>query len=247
MRETGTRRRRVKGGEACVQRAGARHPYDGDEVADGERLVKDRHAGSVAMIEAIRPSACTAPTLTDAPAPASALTAFAYDREAAYDPEIQLLGSEGTVAIHELSFLSPRGTGRATGGSSCPRARPVRGVGAAARTAWQRRGNDELCGAAGAPRSAGGGARRPLRAAGRRAAALPLIKYIGFASPTPLLLQSGRQDNLVSPRDAERLHAAAPDPKTVQWYEAGHSLGVTAVRARSFWLHEHLGMRAPDF
>jgi hypothetical protein len=29
--------------------------------------------------------------------------------------------------------------------------------------------------------------------------------------------------------------------------EAGHSLGVTAVRARSFWLHEHLGMLAPDF
>jgi dienelactone hydrolase len=73
------------------------------------------------------------------------------------------------------------------------------------------------------------------------------IKYVGFASPTPLLLQSGRQDALVPPRDAERLHAAAPDPKTVQWYEAGHSLGVTAVRARSFWLHEHLGMLAPDF
>ncbi len=58
---------------------------------------------------------CTIPTLTDEPAPASALTAFAYDREAAYDPAIQLLGTEGTVAIHELSFLSPRGTGRATG------------------------------------------------------------------------------------------------------------------------------------
>ena len=58
---------------------------------------------------------CTVPTLTDAPAPASALTAFAYDRDAAYDPEIQLLGTEGTVAIHELSFLSPRGTDRATG------------------------------------------------------------------------------------------------------------------------------------
>ena len=73
------------------------------------------------------------------------------------------------------------------------------------------------------------------------------VKYIGFASPTPLLLQSGRQDDLVPARDAERLHLAARDPKTVQWYQAGHSLGVTAVRARSFWLHEHLGMLAPDF
>jgi uncharacterized protein len=73
------------------------------------------------------------------------------------------------------------------------------------------------------------------------------VKYIGFASPTTLLLQSGRQDDLVPPGDAERLHAAASEPKTVQWYEAGHSLGITAVRARSFWLHEHLGMLAPDF
>ena len=32
------------------------------------------------------------------------------------------------------------------------------------------------------------------------------IKYVGFASPTPLLLQSGRQDNLVPPR---RRRAAA--------------------------------------
>src|ERR687889_38011 len=53
------------------------------------------------------------------------------------------------------------------------------------------------------------------------------IKYIGFASPTPLLLQSGRQDNLVPPPDAERLHAAASDPKTVQWYDAGHGLNGT--------------------
>jgi fermentation-respiration switch protein FrsA (DUF1100 family) len=77
--------------------------------------------------------------------------------------------------------------------------------------------------------------------------AIEPIKYVGFASPTHLLLQSGRQDNLVPPDDAERLHAAAPDPKTVQWYEAGHNLGVTAARARSFWLHQHLGTLAPDF
>jgi uncharacterized protein len=73
------------------------------------------------------------------------------------------------------------------------------------------------------------------------------IKYVGFASPTPVLLQSGRQDNLVPPADAERLHAAARDPKTVQWYDAGHGLSIGAVRDRMFWLQEHLGMRAPDF
>lgn len=290
---------------------------------------------------------CTVPTLTDAPAPASALTAFAYDREAAYDPEIQLLGTEGTVAIHELSFLSPRGTDRATGRLLVPEgAGPFAGIllmhgmpgnaeqmttygallarhGAvvvALDAPFARRGGEPLRlteddsveqvqlmtdlqravdllvarpdvdasrlgyvgisygGAMGAlfvgierrlqagvlvvadgglvthltgPED-GGSPVAALSCAERRRwleSMIPIepIKYVGFASPTPLLLQSGRQDNLVPPSDAERLHAAAPDPKTVQWYEAGHSLGVTAVRARSFWLHEHLGMIAPDF
>jgi dienelactone hydrolase len=290
---------------------------------------------------------CTVPTLTDAPAPASALTAFAYDRAAAYDPEIQLLGTEGTVAIHELSFLSPRGTGRATGRLFVPEgAGPFAGIllmhglpgnaeqmttygallarhGAvvvALDAPFARRGGEPLRvndahtaeqvqlmtdlqravdllvarpdvdasrlgyvgisygGAMGAlfvgierrlktgilvvadgglvthftgPEDGSGPFAGLTCAEWRRwlesMIAIEPVKYVGFASPTPLLLQSGRQDNLVPPRDAERLHAAAPDPKTVQWYEAGHSLGVTAVRARSFWLHEHLGMLAPDF
>jgi dienelactone hydrolase len=290
---------------------------------------------------------CTVPKLTDAPAPASALTAFAYDREAAYDPEIQLLGTEGTVAIHELSFLSPRGADRATGRLFVPEgAGPFAGIllmhgmpgNAEQMTAYgallarhgavvvaldapfARRDGEPLRfseddsteqvqlmtdlqravdllvarpdvdasrlgyvgisygGAMGAlfvgierrlktgvlvvadgglvthltgPED-GGSPVAALSCAERRRwleSMIPIepIKYVGFASPTPLLLQSGRQDNLVPPRDAERLHAAAPDPKAVQWYEAGHSLGVTAVRARSFWLHEHLGMLAPDF
>jgi dienelactone hydrolase len=290
---------------------------------------------------------CTIPTLTDQPAPASALTAFAYDREAAYDPAIQLLGTDGTVAIHELSFLSPRGTGRATGRLFVPEgAGPFAGIllqhglpgnaekmtnyaavlarhGAvvvALDAPFARRGGQPLRfteadsteqvqlmtdlqravdllvarpdvdasrlgyvgisygGAMGAlfvgierrlktgilvvadgglvshftGSEDGAGPFAGLTCAEWRRwleSMIPIepIKYIGFASPTPLLLQSGRQDDLVPPRDAERLHAAAPDPKTVQWYEAGHSLGVTAVRTRSFWLHEHLGMLAPDF
>jgi hypothetical protein len=44
-----------RGRRACNARV--RVSLDGDKVADGERLLKDRHAGSVAMIEAkIRPS-----------------------------------------------------------------------------------------------------------------------------------------------------------------------------------------------
>ncbi|HEY7766888.1 MAG TPA: hypothetical protein VIB55_01835, partial [Longimicrobium sp.] len=58
---------------------------------------------------------CTLPTLSDAPAPALALTAFAYDRAAAYDLVLQPIGTPPGVQIYQLSFLSPRGTGRATG------------------------------------------------------------------------------------------------------------------------------------
>jgi len=290
---------------------------------------------------------CTVPTLTDAPAPASALTTFEYDRAAAYDPATQLIGTESGVEIHQLSFLSPRGTERATGRLFVPEgAGPFAGIllmhglpgNAAQMTGYgvllarhgavvvaldapfARRDGEPLRFTAtdsaeqvqlmtdlqrtvdllvaradvdpsrlgyvgisygGAMGALFVGIERRLKTgvlvvadgglvthltgpedddsplAGLTCAErqrwlesmIPIepIKFIGFASPTPLLLQSGRQDNLVPPSDAERLHAAAPDPKTVQWYDAGHGLDVTATRARSFWLQEHLGMLAPDF
>ncbi len=68
------------------------------------------------------------------------------------------------------------------------------------------------------------------------------IRFISHAAPTPLLIQSGRQDNLVPAADAELLHAAAPEPKTVQWYEAGHGLNQQALIARHEWLVEHIGL-----
>ena len=77
--------------------------------------------------------------------------------------------------------------------------------------------------------------------------AIEPIKYVGLASPMPLLLQSGRQDNLVPPRDAERLHVAVGDPRTIRWYDAGHGLTAEASRDRLSWLQQWLGMRAPAF
>ena len=290
---------------------------------------------------------CTVPPLSDAPAPASALAAFAYDRAAAYDPVLQPIGAEPGVEIYALSFRSPRGTGRATGRLFVPEgAGPFAGlllqhglpgnaeqmtgyavvlarhgaVVVALDAPFARRGGSPVRfteadsaeqvqfmtdlqravdllvarpdvdasrlgymgisygGAMGAlfvgierrlrtgilvvadgglvshytgPED-GGSPLAGLACAERRRwleSMIPIepVKYVGFAPPTPLLLQSGRQDNLVPARDAERLHAAAPDPKAVQWYEAGHSLGVSAARARGVWLHEHLGMLAPDF
>ena len=68
------------------------------------------------------------------------------------------------------------------------------------------------------------------------------IRFLPHASPTPLLLQSGRLDDLVPPADAEALHRAAPEPKKVLWYNAGHALNVQALRDRHEWLNGHIGL-----
>ena len=72
------------------------------------------------------------------------------------------------------------------------------------------------------------------------------IRFIQRAPPASILLQSGRADVLVPPADAERLHSAARDPKTIEWYDAGHRLPVAAQRRQLAWLHRTLGMREPD-
>ena len=70
------------------------------------------------------------------------------------------------------------------------------------------------------------------------------IRFIPHASPTPLLLQSGRSDNLVPAADAQALHAAAPEPKTILWYDAGHGLDQQALLDRHDWLVERIGLDA---
>ena len=285
---------------------------------------------------------CTVPSLTATPAPGSALATFAYDRAAAYDPALTPIGTVDGVQIHALSFLSPRGGGRATGRLLVPAgAGPYAGLvlmhglpGNAAQMTnygallarhgavvvaldapFARRGGDPLrfteadsveqvqlmtdlqravdllvarpdvdesrlgyvgisyggamgalftgieqrlkagvlvVGDGGLVSHFGGTGPAQLACAQRRRwleSMIPIepIKYVGFAPPTPLLLQSGTQDELVPAADAERLHAAARDPKTVQWYDAGHGLTLQASRDRMVWLQQHLGMDAPDF
>jgi fermentation-respiration switch protein FrsA (DUF1100 family) len=70
------------------------------------------------------------------------------------------------------------------------------------------------------------------------------IRFIPHASPTPLLLQSGRNDNLVPAADAQALHAAAPEPRTIRWYDAGHGLNLQALWDRHDWLQEEIGLDA---
>jgi dienelactone hydrolase len=70
------------------------------------------------------------------------------------------------------------------------------------------------------------------------------IRFIAQASPTALLLQSGRSDNLVPVADAQALHAAASQPKTILWYDAGHGLNQHAALDRLDWLHREIGLDA---
>jgi fermentation-respiration switch protein FrsA (DUF1100 family) len=78
----------------------------------------------------------------------------------------------------------------------------------------------------------------------RAMAPIEPIRFIRHASQTALLLQNGRLDNLVPEADAEELHAAAPDSKTVRWYAAGHGLNPQANWDRHDWLHEKIGLDA---
>ena len=68
------------------------------------------------------------------------------------------------------------------------------------------------------------------------------IRFVGHASPTALLLQSGRFDTLVPAADAQELHTAASAPKTILWYDAGHGLNQQAVFDRLDWLHGQIGL-----
>jgi dienelactone hydrolase len=70
------------------------------------------------------------------------------------------------------------------------------------------------------------------------------IRFIPLATPTPLLIQSGRTDVLVPQADAALLHTAAPEPKTIQWYQAGHGLTQEALIARHNWLVAQIGIDA---
>jgi len=68
------------------------------------------------------------------------------------------------------------------------------------------------------------------------------IRFIPRAAPAALLFQNGRSDQLVTVEDAEALHAAAPQPKTIRWYDAGHGLNAEARADRLAWLAEQIGI-----
>jgi uncharacterized protein len=60
----------------------------------------------------------------------------------------------------------------------------------------------------------------------------------------PLLMIHGRNDRTVRPDQAERLFAAAGEPKTLQWWDAGHRLPPAAIDAAARWLADRMGGHA---
>ncbi|HEU4561762.1 MAG TPA: alpha/beta fold hydrolase [Longimicrobium sp.] len=70
------------------------------------------------------------------------------------------------------------------------------------------------------------------------------IRFISHAPPTALLLQSGHLDTLVPEADALALQAAAPQPKTILWYQAGHGLNQQGLFDLMDWFHEKIGTDA---
>jgi fermentation-respiration switch protein FrsA (DUF1100 family) len=56
----------------------------------------------------------------------------------------------------------------------------------------------------------------------------------------PLLMVNGRWDRIVRPEQAERLFAAAGEPKELRWWDAAHRLSSEAVMDAAAWLAERL-------
>src|SRR5690606_241512 len=83
--------------------------------------------------------------------------------------------------------------------------------------------------------------RTPLAALVRRAA--DPLRAIKRLQGRPLLMVHGRDDRTILPVQAERLFAAAREPKTLRWWNAGHYLPPAAVADAADWLAGTFGVR----
>jgi fermentation-respiration switch protein FrsA (DUF1100 family) len=74
-----------------------------------------------------------------------------------------------------------------------------------------------------------------LRMLPQLAAIDPLLALPQFVG-RPLLMLNGRRDEIVTPEMADRLYAAAAEPKTRKWYDSGHRLPDGAYRDAAEWI-----------
>ena len=70
------------------------------------------------------------------------------------------------------------------------------------------------------------------------------INHIANLALKPLLFQFATADEHVPRERAEEFFNAAPEPKTMQWYECGHGLNQAAARDRLEWLKEMLTLES---
>lgn len=67
------------------------------------------------------------------------------------------------------------------------------------------------------------------------------IRAVRKLEGRPLLVVHGRRDRTVLPEQAERLFAAAREPKEIRWWDSGHYLPQAAIDDAVTWLAEKLG------
>ena len=60
----------------------------------------------------------------------------------------------------------------------------------------------------------------------------------------PLLMVHGRRDSTIRPEQAERLFAAAGEPKELRWWDAGHILPPAAIADAAEWLAQQIGAKS---
>jgi uncharacterized protein len=66
------------------------------------------------------------------------------------------------------------------------------------------------------------------------------IRAVRKLAGRPLLMVHGRNDRTVRPEQAERLFAAAGEPKEIRWWNAGHYLPQEASDEAAKWLRRQL-------
>lgn len=78
----------------------------------------------------------------------------------------------------------------------------------------------------------------PLTAAARTVA--DPLRAVRKLEGRPLLMVNGRHDPVIRPEQAERLFAAAREPRELRWWEGGHILPQAATEDAADWLAAHL-------
>jgi dienelactone hydrolase len=70
------------------------------------------------------------------------------------------------------------------------------------------------------------------------------LRAVARAAGRPMLMINGRFDRTVKPSQAERLFAAAREPKTMRWYSGGHWPPESEIEHAALWLAAQLHGKA---